>query len=275
VFGNILKMDLKRCFLQWKFVWIVVSAALVLFISMWETWYNALVVWEIEDIGTMQGALDLLVNTMGFDVFKVVVLMLWSGLYTGSFCRDESEHYLRMVICRTDLYQYSRSKFLTNFLAVVTASVLSCILCVLLCMGTGFPLVSFNAEGGSVINHYYNDIIREHPVLFVGMIGLQFGMITAACSSVGMLFSAYQANEFIAVGLSGFVFLFVMSQPILRNTPFDFLQIVSLGPSLPGGLAVPQPLTYAWGILYPGVIVVASGVLFERRMRWRMDNGFI
>lgn len=64
------------------------------------------------------------------------------------------------------------------------------------------PLVGSYVEG-----FFYGAFAVRHPVFYLIMMALQFGVITVACSGIGLLLSVYQANLFVAVGTCGLVFM--------------------------------------------------------------------
>ncbi len=275
MFRNVFYMDLKRGMYNWRFVAVVIAAAAFLAASSGDFIVQ---LWRIgRDPVFMEGsgAVDLLHSCMGFDVFKVVTVLLLSGLYAGSFCRDENSRYLRMILSRTDTLVYARTRFLSNLVIMLTASLAACWLCIGMLMLFGFSFISVDAEGGLLGAAYYIGIIEQYPAVYVCMIGLQFGMVAAACSSAGILLSGYQANMYVTIGVSGFLFLILMSLPIINGTPFDVLNIVGMGAVLSAKEQTPYALSFAWGMLYPAVMIAVCCLLFERRMKWRAEHGII
>lgn len=270
-------MDLKRCFCSLRFLTLVLVSTLLMVGTAGNYIFLYLTAMSPQEKQTLVGAVDFLNYAMGFDVFKVVIVLLLSGLYTSSFCQDENNHYLRMLLNRTDSIVYARSKFLTNALAVLSGALLVCFLFVLLVVCLGYPVISKDASGSFLGVLYYKTAAKEFPLLYVGMCGLQFGMVAAACSSVGLLFSIYETNGFASIGVSGILFFAMLSfsMTLLNGTPFDILNLVGMHSVLPAGSEVSPWLMFAWGMLYPLVVIVFCCVMFERRMEWRAENGII
>ena len=193
MFRNVLCMDLKRVIGSRRFVLIILGAVLMLLGTAREYVIRFLKLMTPE-LQTQTGAIDFLKFVMGFDVFKVVVALLISGLYTSSFCQEETNQYLRMILVRTDRVTYVRSKFLANTAVILLATIMVCAGFILVLLGLGFPLVSKDAQGGFLNGTYYIHLIKKYPILYIGLTGLQFGMVIAACSSVGLLFSVYESE---------------------------------------------------------------------------------
>ncbi len=272
MFFKMLRMDLKRCFSGWKYISVIIVTGFLLFISEWESMSYMI---GVPDFLPTIGGLDYLLSALSFDAFKVVIVVLFSAVYTSSFCRDISNRYLRMVLCRTDRCVYVRSKFLANVLWSITGAVAACFLCIFIHMAFGMGFVSENADGGKLAAEFYIDLIRAHPVLFTFMTGIQFGMVIAAFGSISMLFSAYQPNAFITIGLSGFLFIVVLSLPSLHGTIFDVLNLVAMQSTLPSFTEASRVQMYVWGMLYPSITIAVCCILFERRLKWRYEHGFI
>ncbi len=274
MFWKVFRMDMKRGFSGWKFIAVVMISALLLFASSWDVFMNSLD--SIRQGGKYHaGAIEFLQYAMTFDSFKAVIVLLFSGIYTGSFCQEENTNYLRMILSRTDAVVYTRSKFLANLILILMASLAACGVCCLIYMGFGYPIVSENAESSMLMAVYYIGIVREAPIVYIVMIGLQLGMVTALCSSVGLVLSSYQSNIFVSIGSSGFLFMILMFLPWLNGTVFDVLNLLSMNAVLPSGLETPYMLSFAWGMLWPLTGVVICCVLFERRMNWRAENGIV
>jgi len=273
MFGRLFKMDLKRCFSGGRVIVIIIGAVLLLLGSGMEN-ITGNIGLSAEERQWL-GALDLLHHVMGFDVFKVVVVLLLAGLYTHSFCQDEKHHYLRMVLCRCGSADYARSKFLANTLAIVSCSVIACILFAVVIMLMGFRFVSVGVWEGFLNSAYYRKMVSDYPVIYLLMMGLQFGMVTAACSSVGLLISSYQPDAYISIGSSGFIFFMMLSISSRAYTPFNLLRLVEMQSVLPSLDAANPWLMFLWGMLYPGIVIVLCCMKFEKRMKWRAEHGII
>ena len=136
---NCLRMDLRRSIFCKKFVLIVMATLLVLFASTWNEFQSY--TWWGDSTG-MQGCVNILYNSLAYDKFKVVIVFLFGGIYTGSYCSDENSRYLRSILNRTTLLSYTISRFLVNFIAIMLGMIIvigSHILLSAVC--AGLPLI--------------------------------------------------------------------------------------------------------------------------------------
>ena len=76
------------------------ATLLVLFASTWNEFQSY--TWWGDSTG-MQGCVNILYNSLAYDKFKVVIVFLFGGIYTGSYCSDENSRYLRSILNRTTL----------------------------------------------------------------------------------------------------------------------------------------------------------------------------
>ena len=118
---NCLRMDLRRSIFCKKFVLIVMATLLVLFASTWNEFQSY--TWWGDSTG-MQGCVNILYNSLAYDKFKVVIVFLFGGIYTGSYCSDENSRYLRSILNRTTLLSYTISRFLVNFIAIILGMII-------------------------------------------------------------------------------------------------------------------------------------------------------
>jgi len=270
--GKMLRVDLKRGTSLLKWMLAILSVCSLMVIGSWDEMGYII---EAEQ-WTWLGAIDLLENQMQFDTYKVVIVILLSGLYTGSICRDIRSRYQRQILYRVDLQTYVASRFLSNTIVIIVTFVISCYLFAGVIMLIGFPVITENAEGGLLGASYYTEWMIEVPYLYIGLIGLQFGMIVSAFSSIGLLFSAYQQDAFICIGVSAFAFFVVVSvSAFWLGNPFDVLTLMGMQPTLPTGRETPLYLSFAWGMLYPALVIALCSLKFYRKMKERVVNGII
>ena len=140
----------------------------------------------------------------------------------------------------------------------------------------GFPVITENAEGGLVSLAYYQPWMKKVPYLYIGQIGLQFGIVTAAFSGIGLMFSAYQQDAFVCIGISAFSFFIAVSiSGIWQGNPFDVLNLVGMNSTLPSGLNAPRYQMFIWGLLYPSLVISLCSLHFYKKMKERIVNGFM
>lgn len=260
------RMDLKRSIFCKKYIFIVVASVLVLLASTWNEFRHY--TWWGHSAGE-GSSISLLSNCLAFDKFKVVIVFLLGGLYTGSYCSDENSRYLRSIFTRTTLLSYTISHFVVNFIAILLGMLMAFILYIGIGFCAGLPLVSEDIK-----NLYYGAFAWDHPMIYSIMMALQFGVITAACSGIGLLLSVYQPNLFVSVGMCGLVF-YVATSYIPTESIFSILVLLSMSPTFPTRLATPHALTFLWGMLYPFTVYAFCAFFFVRRLEWRKKHGLI
>jgi len=270
MFINLLRMDLKRSLDMRKVIPVVFL--IVFFMIFGENEFidhpETLLPWNgySEDYS---GILEHLDRLLYFDKYKVVFVILLCSLYCASFCKDKSNGYIRMVLSRTDVTSYTQSKFIANTISTVLVSLCSFFLYVLVLL----PNRIFVAVHSSSTYHYM-DVMKAHPICYIIMAGLQFGMITAACGSIGMLVSTFQPDAFVSIGLPGLVFFLVLSFGPDAG-PLDILSMVGMSKTLTIYTGGPNWLDYLWGITFPFLIICLIGFLFYLRLTQGMKRGEI
>lgn len=265
MFTKMLKMEFIRACRPSRVLLVVILVVILLLGSDWET-MSHLINGAYGKDGL--GSIEILTLLMSFDTFKCIFVVLMAGLYTNSFCKDDNGKYLRMILNRVDLTTYTQCRFLANLLTIWITSMCGFYLFTIVIR----PWAPLLPEGGTKYGLYYLEFASQYPVLYVGMIGYVFGLVAAACSSVGLLFSAYKPNSFVSIGISALVFFMAMSY-IPYGTPFNVLNLVSMQSTI--GMGAPRCLMFLWTNLYMLSVIGICGFLFYRRMKWRVENGYV
>lgn len=264
MFFRMIKMDCRRCFHPIKFMLIVLFLVMFICICGMETMIHVLkypdsydVVWVFDH------------DILSFDQYKIVMAFILGALYTSSVCKDDESNYLRMILSRVDVTTYIISRLLINTIAVVSACILAFFMFAIL----SYPIL--NIYNGQPLGspYYYTPIIEISPLIYIGMMAIQFGMLVSVGSGIGFLFSAYLNNTFVSVGMVGMT-LFIGLSYIPYESVFSMLSLSCMKGS-PGLENFSVLINYAWGIVYPICIIILCGYLFNRRMKWRMLNGYI
>lgn len=120
----------------------------------------------------------------------------------------------------------------------------------------------------------YYQIGYKFPVLYIGMMGLQFGMVCAMSCAVGMLFSVFQPNTFVCIGISGMVFFSAISY-IPLGSIFDVYNLISMQTDIAS-----RTRNIARNYVFMGNVIsnlcnFICTYLFYRRMKWREQNGLL
>jgi len=267
----LLLAELKRSFMLGKVAASIVAVIVLMLLAAYENLDFYLQAGREYWNGV--GAVDLLQYQMMFDTFKIVIAIGIASVGTGSFCQDMTSQYLRHILSRTDIYAYSLCKFIANMIVILTVSIVSCYLFSLVIILMGFEIVSENARGGMIGGAYYIEIIKKCPGIYIGMVGMQFGLVIAVFSSIGLLFSAYQCNAFVSIGVAALTFYMAMSLPVLQTGILNFLNITGMVPVLPWGYDTSYALSIAWGILLPLILIAVCCQLFYQKLKRRQKDG--
>lgn len=264
-----LKMDLKRAFFLPKWILTVMTSSVILMIACQS---------GLDDIvNALRGRLDMtgfIINkidlVMKMDKYKVILVILLANLLTGSFCDDFSSRYVKMILCRTSILRYAASRFLSTAFAVV----FSCE-CVFLGAAVLFRLLGLGLIDTEMIHgYYYGALAEKNPIGYLLLMGMVLGFQAAACSAIGLLYSAYEINRFVSIAISGLVFYLALSY-IPAGNVLNIINLTGMLPTLPQGYETPYPLMILWSIAYPGSIILICWWKFCRKLRRRVKNGEI
>lgn len=268
MFGRVFLMDCKRCFQPAKMLVVLVLTAIFIILDQ----IDMITQFRHLPYGSCYGSLDFLYTFLNLDKYKVIIAVLLGTLYTSSFCKDVNTNYLRNILVRADVATYVQARILSNTAVIIVTTVLGFFFYVLILLPQ-YPLV--NLENPLIMGYvFYETIFSEYPLLFVLMAGVQMGMYTAVCSSIGIVFSSYQSNTFVSIGLTGLCFYMGLSY-LPHNTPINLRNLVGLNSPCLWFENFPPLFSYFWGILLESMLLCACGYWFYRRMKWRVANGII
>ena len=113
----------------------------VLIVLIISTWDDLKMYTRWGDVPGYSGPVDTLAKSLAFDKFKIVVVFLLGGLYTGSYCSDMQSRYIRSIFTRTTITSYTLTRFAVNCLAIILGMLVSFGLYSILCLFGGMPLV--------------------------------------------------------------------------------------------------------------------------------------
>lgn len=266
MFLNAFKSDIIRCFHIKKIFFILLLFVAVLLGGQIQDIQTSLLYF---DYGETKGVLEILGKALTFDKFKIVLVMLLAALHTNSFCKDDNTHYLRMILNRTNVVCYTQARFLTNTVFITLLSVLGFVLSAVI-LSPFFPIHSLVEK----YDFYYDNLAANFPVLYLLLMGFQFGILVAAFSSIGLVFSSFQPNAFVSIGLTGLIF-FISVSYIPASSIFDIYPVMVLDASFIKWTDGAKGINLSWNILYPTLVIVICGYIFYRRLDWRVKNGDI
>lgn len=218
--------------------------------------------------GGSSGIVHILWRELAFDRSKIVLVLLLNFLYVNSFCQDDRSHYCRMILNRTEVVCYVQARFIVNAVGTVLVS----ILCFFLAAGILSMFLPLVEQENFQI--YYAGMANKYPMIFIAFMGMQFGLLSAAFGSIGLLLSVFQPDAFVCIAMTGLIF-FISSSYIPENSVFNVLDIISLAPGFTKSPDGSRIIDISWGILYPVCVIGICGYLFDRRLRWRYADGSI
>jgi len=275
MFGKVFRMEFKRSFSIKKALISVSIVVCIFLMSVWNDFGLGGVVSAFPKKSIYIGSGDMLLSLLVTNRYTVLVVIVLGWMHAGSFAKDDTYQYLRAILCRTDITTYTQCRFLSHILSVCLGSILSFYVFVILMM----PYMDiFMKDNVWSSNPYYAQLALDRPAAFIGMMGLQFGILAAAFTSIGIVYSVYQPNYFVSIAIGGLTFYAATSfLPTFftgkRIGAFDIWGLMMMDPVL--GNELPWAVNYMWGIMFPLTIVLICGYLFYRRMQWRVANGYI
>lgn len=265
MFQRMVQMDWRRCFRPLKIMVLLLAIVLFFLVSSQNYIHTQLYYHSSREDGAY--LISMLNVMLMISEYQVLMTLLLSAIYTVSFCSDENTQYLRFILSRVDITTYTQSRFLVNTFVITGTAILSIFVYVIILL----PMfVVWNPEE-AYNQFYYQAVIDVNPYLYLLMVGLQFGLIISACSSIGLLFSVYQSNAFVTICVSGITF-FCWSSYVPDWYPISISPAICMQPTFQN---FPHWFNYIWGLLLPILVIVVCGYLFYRRMKWRLNHGLI
>lgn len=254
-------MDLKRS---------VCSARFLLFVMAFAILLSASDVSQLESAvrhgsGSSLTVMQMIFHNLVMDKFKIIMVILLSCIYAKSFCDDYNSNFLRCILTRIDVTLYAQSRIVVNMITNVIGSVLGFSIAAIF-LSAFVPLVSTEIA----VNN--PEIAVEYPVSYILLMGFVFGLVSAACSTAGLLFSAFQSNAFVSIAISGLLFFLIVSY--ITNSIFDGLSVILLLPTFTKGEET-GIVDMLWNMLYPSLVIYVCGFVFRKKLEWRMKNGSI
>jgi hypothetical protein len=254
------KMDWWRSIFSIRFALFVLCFAALLSASEVSQFVSVI---RQRETGTV---MQIIFHNIVMDKFKIIMILLLACIYTKSFCDDYNSNYLRCILTRIDVSFYAQSKIVVNAFSNILGSVLGFSISTVF-LSFFVPLVSEEIDVGN------NTLAIEHPIGYILLMGLVFGLVAAACSTIGMLISAFQPNAFVSIAMAGLIFFLVVSY-IPSNSIFDVLSVIMFLPTFTKGDET-GILDILWNIMYPALVIYICGVLFRKKLEWRVKNGYI
>lgn len=256
-----LRIDLKRAFRLPTFLGVV---ALILVMN-----YLAVA----QEYSAIPGASVVYLFTMFIrgGVFALIATIYGALPYANGFCIDWKQQFIRANVVRTTRNAYAWSKVISVGLSAFAVVFAGYLLTILL-FNLHMPLVGteFAAEGYQTYDTtVFGSLLSTSPYLYV--------LATTCITSISCMFwavfallvSAYCANSFVALS-APIITYYLVSIVVGRGLPL-WLDLGSLDSGVVDmGGPLPSLLYVAAFYL---VLSLVAGLLFCRKVKWRLANG--
>lgn len=261
---NILHMELKRCIVSPRFGIMVLAVSFVCILGCMDTVLAAIKYSKVSFSSAYE-----LERLLTFDRYKSVLIALLAAIYAGSYAKDKNSRYLQVILSRVTVKEYVICRIAAAAIGVITATVLGFLLMILLLR----PVMSIQSISGSVVADKFLFLIKGGgAVLYVILLGINFGMAAAVLTVFGLWISVWKTDEFVAVGGSVLVFYFIYSISLLLPGALSF-EIISSRFNVPVFLNAGATIMYH--IIYLSGWLLFAGAGFYRAVRVRWNNGLL
>lgn len=142
----------------------------------------------------------------------LVVLMICSYDYAGSFCEDMEHGYLIVECMRSDIKYFVKCRLTMIFLSsmsIMTLGMTGYAIYVRLRYGLWFSIDSTPYSILKGMGNWYISILENYPIYFFMLIGCLYGMLAGILSLLAALFSLFTPNKLL-VGTIPFLAMYLL-----------------------------------------------------------------
>ncbi|WP_099468612.1 hypothetical protein [Konateibacter massiliensis] len=220
-FFNMMKMNLFQSIISFKFIVLTCGIILVFYASAWDT-LQLLIKGKFSGYSSM---VSLFSSIIGLDRFKSVIIILLASIYTSSFCEDWNSRFLHMIVARSSVRMYAWARLTANACAILF-SFLGSVLVFSISFSYLFHLPMVNhKEILQIISNFspYENIVKNYPgILYILLITLIFGLSVVFLCTVGMVFTVYFPNKFVAIAMPFIAYYILCSLTLFFPEPLSF-----------------------------------------------------
>lgn len=256
------KMELIRCFAPLRFLWVSVGVAAVCLLSCADIIQSAIRYPDYQGFSSIYEIEKLLT----FDRYKPVLIAILCMLCSREYVKDQSEHYLRMILTRTSLKNYLYSKVLVNMCATVMACITGFFLTVIFLL----PVMQPFPEGIYLYADFFDEmeLSQFQAFGFLILLGLKFGLAASIMSMVGMWISVYQPQSYVAIGSAVifFYFFYSISLVLPQYLSFDVISSRFIQIEFP---SVGTMIAYHFIYLIIFYLLTSAGFIKAVQRRWK------
>lgn len=184
---GIFRMDMKRAFLNKRFVLIVLAAAIL--------WY-----WNSRRFFLEMDVLGIFFGTVGQSTVVYITMAVCNGVYGLSVCEDMQDHEIKNILCRVSLQKYVISKVLVCVIGTIAVYCLGTFLYLAFEL-TQYPLVS---DSGLAVENLkeittFGFMLPEHTMGFIFLQTLVNGICCSCMAAASLALSAYIRDGFLVL----------------------------------------------------------------------------
>ena len=263
---GLLKSETFRCFCSWHFLLTVFGVVCVCMLGIFQTLTQAVKNQQVRELFSSVQAIE---QSLVFDQYKSLLVAVLAGLYSYTFARDYNYHNIRNLLVRVSYKDYVTTKVLVN----IGGTIASVIIGFLLTSFLTIPVMPLESSADISYNSDAFRILMTNPsgaVLYLVLLGTNFGLAAAALTTAGMALSVWSPNRYVAIGGSVLLFYFLYSVSLLLPDRVSFEWISSGLQSLPSENPI-WVAVYHLGFLL--ICNVFSGLFFYYAVRKRYQNG--
>lgn len=263
---SLLKSETFRCFCSWHFLLTVFGVVCVCMLGIFQTLTQAVKNQQVRELFSSVQAIE---QSLVFDQYKSLLVAVLAGLYSYTFARDYNYHNIRNLLVRVSYKDYVTTKVLVNIGGTIASVIIGFLL-------TSFLTIPVMPLESSADISYNSDAFRtlmtnpSGAVLYLVLLGTNFGLAAAALTTAGMALSVWSQNSYVAIGGSVLLFYFLYSVSLLLPDRVSFEWISSGLQSLPSENPI-WVAVYHLGFLL--ICNVFSGLFFYYAVRKRYQNG--
>lgn len=263
---GLLKSETFRCFCSWHFLLTVFGVVCVCMLGIFQTLTQAVKNQQVRELFSSVQAIE---QSLVFDQYKSLLVAVLAGLYSYTFARDYNYHNIRNLLVRVSYKDYVTTKVLVNIGGTIASVIIGFLL-------TSFLTIQVMPLESSADISYNSDAFRtlmtnpSGAVLYLVLLGTNFGLAAAALTTAGMALSVWSQNSYVAIGGSVLLFYFLYSVSLLLPDRVSFEWISSGLQSLPSENPI-WVAVYHLGFLL--ICNVFSGLFFYYAVRKRYQNG--
>ena len=176
---GIFRMDMKRAFLNKRFVLIVLAVAIL--------WYGNSRRFFLE-----MDVLGIFFGTVGRSTVVYITMAVCNGFYGLSVCEDMQDHEIKNILCRVSLQKYVLSKVSVCVIGTIAVYCLGTFLYLAFEL-TQYPLVS---DRGLAVENLkeittFGFMLPEHTMGFIFLQTLVNGICCSCMAAASLALSAY------------------------------------------------------------------------------------